>query len=64
MLPDSYQILMDNNDIEIRLPEEQVICPSTSLRVEIVSLVLTADLQMRTFAWDPAEAWALRGNGI
>lgn len=38
VLPDSYQILIENSDVEIRLPEEQVICPSVSLRAEIVSL--------------------------
>lgn len=64
VLPDSYQILIESSDVEIRLPEEQVICPSVSLRAEIVSLDLTADMQIRMVAWDPVGVWALRGNGI
>lgn len=46
---------MDSSDVEIRLPEEQALCPSASLRVEIVSLDLAADLQMRMIARDPVE---------
>lgn len=53
---DSYQILMDSSEIDLRSSEKQVIWPSTSLRLENVSLDLAADLQIRAVAWDPLEA--------